>query len=86
LWEGECFVFDDRVAVKQDLELGSYEMCLSCGHPISETDKISPHYEEGMTCPYCYESLTPEKRSRQQEKLKQIKLNQKITENRHSRI
>lgn len=86
LWEGECFVFDERIAVRQDLELGSYEMCLSCGHPISAENKKSSHYEEGIACPYCYESLTPEKRSRQQEKLRQIKLSQKIPKNRESII
>ncbi|MGK7929976.1 MAG: rhodanese-related sulfurtransferase [Microcystaceae cyanobacterium] len=54
LWEGECFVFDERVAVKQGLSEGSYELCLSCGYPLSAEDKASPHYEEGISCPYCY--------------------------------
>lgn len=54
LWEGECFVFDERVAIKHGLEQGSYEMCLGCGHPISETDKLSPEYQEGVSCPHCH--------------------------------
>jgi UPF0176 protein len=73
-WEGECFVFDERIAVKHALATGSYDMCRSCGHPISEEDKTSPHYQEGISCPYCFESLTEEKRSRQQEKQRQIEL------------
>jgi UPF0176 protein len=65
MWEGECFVFDERVAVKEGLELGSHELCYACGHPISETDKKSPQYESHISCPQCYEQLTPEKKARQ---------------------
>lgn len=64
LWQGECFVFDERVAVDHNLEPGDYDLCLGCGHPISPADKASPHYEAGITCPHCYQDLTPEKRSR----------------------
>ena len=76
LWQGECFVFDQRVAVREGLEIGSHEMCLSCGHPIAEDDKASPHYQEGISCPYCFNSLTPEKRARQEARLQQIKRQQ----------
>lgn len=72
LWQGECFVFDERIAVKHGLEPGSYEMCRSCGHPIADKDKTSPHYEEGIACPYCYETLTSEKRVRQIERKRQL--------------
>ena len=65
MWEGECFVFDERVAVKEGLELGSHELCYACGHPISEADKKSPQYESHISCPHCYEQLTPEKKARQ---------------------
>ena len=78
LWKGECFVFDERVAVKHQLEIGSYEMCLGCGHPISETDQLAPEYEEGVSCPHCYDSLNPEKIAKQREKQRQI-LQQKKT-------
>ncbi|MFW6358571.1 MAG: rhodanese-related sulfurtransferase [Chroococcales cyanobacterium] len=71
LWEGECFVFDERVAVKEGLAEGSYEMCLSCGHPISEADKENEAYEEGISCPYCVHELTQEKRQRQLERQRQ---------------
>lgn len=74
LWEGECFVFDERVAVKHKLEEGSYDMCLSCGHPISDIDKQSPNYQEGISCPHCFDGLTQKKRMRQAEKQLQFKL------------
>lgn len=70
MWEGECFVFDERVAVKEGLKSGSYDLCYACGHPISEADKNSPHYESHISCPYCYEKLTPEKKARQEDRRK----------------
>jgi UPF0176 protein len=73
LWQGECFVFDHRVAVRHSLELGSYEMCWACGNPISEADKQSAQYEEGISCPHCFDEMTEEKRARQQEKYRQLK-------------
>ena len=73
LWQGECFVFDERVTVKHGLAIGNYELCYGCGHPISESDLASPYYEEGVSCPYCYENLTPEKKARQREKQQQRK-------------
>ncbi|WP_107666413.1 rhodanese-related sulfurtransferase [Cyanothece sp. BG0011] len=79
LWQGECFVFDERVAVKHQLETGSYEMCLGCGHPISEQDKTSNKYEEGVSCPHCYDSLTPEKMAKQREKQRQLWQKKKTT-------
>ena len=68
-WQGECFVFDQRIAIQQGLELGTYESCLSCGHPIAEVDLQSPKYEVGISCPYCFDSLTAAKRQRQQAKM-----------------
>lgn len=62
LWNGECFVFDGRVAVSHGLNLGQYESCYGCRNPISEEDTKSPFYERGVTCPHCYSTLTPEKR------------------------
>ncbi|WP_414541296.1 rhodanese-related sulfurtransferase [Nostoc sp. CCY0012] len=74
LWQGECFVFDERITVGHGLEKGSHELCFCCGHPISDADKASPKYEEGISCAYCFDSLTEEKRARQQEKWKQYQL------------
>ena len=65
LWQGECFVFDERVAVGQGLQPGSYDLCYACGNPISEADKAHTHYEPGIACPHCYTALTPEKRAKQ---------------------
>ncbi|MGS2716967.1 oxygen-dependent tRNA uridine(34) hydroxylase TrhO [Eionea flava] len=74
LWEGECFVFDNRVAVDHDLEKGQYDQCHGCRHPITEMDKQSPHYLAGVTCPRCYDQQTPEQRQRFTERQKQIQL------------
>lgn len=76
LWEGECFVFDERITVRHGLEPGTHELCFCCGHPISAADKTSPKYEQGISCPYCFDHLTPEKRIRQQEKWRQHQLQQ----------
>ncbi|MGA1473915.1 MAG: rhodanese-related sulfurtransferase, partial [Prochlorothrix sp.] len=70
LWDGECFVFDERVAVTHGLEPGHYAMCPSCGHPLSEADRQSPAYEWGISCPACVADLTPQKRQRQEMRLK----------------
>ena len=61
-WDGECFVFDYRVSVDKKLQPGSNELCFGCNMPITQEEKQSPHYEEGFTCPYCYEQLTEKKR------------------------
>lgn len=74
LWEGECFVFDNRVAVDHDLEKGQYDQCHGCRHPITEEDKQSPHYLAGVACPRCYDQQTPEQRQRFTERQKQIQL------------
>jgi UPF0176 protein len=70
LWQGECFVFDERIAVQHGLEPGTYDTCVSCGHPINSEDKLSPHYEQDICCPYCFDSLTPEKRERMKAKIR----------------
>jgi len=76
LWEGECFVFDERVAIRHGLIPGSHERCFGCGHPISASDQDSLQYEEGIACPYCFDHLTPEKRLRQQAKWRHYQLQQ----------
>jgi UPF0176 protein len=70
LWEGECFIFDQRVAVSHNLQTGNQELCFCCGYPVSEADKTSPEYEKNISCPHCFPSLTPEKRKRLQQKWK----------------
>lgn len=76
LWQGECFVFDQRIAVQHGLAPGTHDQCLSCGRPISDADKASPQYQEGISCPHCFDSLTEEKKLRQAEKLRQMRLAQ----------
>jgi len=73
-WRGECFVFDQRVAVQQGLEPGSYELCYGCGHPVSPEAKRLPGYEAGISCPRCVDQLTPDQRSRFEERRHQSEL------------
>ncbi|MBP6682765.1 MAG: rhodanese-related sulfurtransferase [Halioglobus sp.] len=74
LWQGECFVFDNRVAVNHKLEKGRYDQCYGCRHPITEQDKLSPQYQKGVCCPLCYDSLSPEQAARFRERQKQVEL------------
>ncbi|TEU21915.1 MAG: rhodanese-related sulfurtransferase [Gammaproteobacteria bacterium] len=74
LWEGECFVFDDRVAVKHNLEQGQYDQCHACRYPITQEDKQHPHYEKGVSCPRCHGSKNEDQVSRYREREKQIQL------------
>jgi UPF0176 protein len=74
LWLGECFVFDNRVAVNHALEQGSYSQCHACRMPITEADKDSDHYHPGVSCPNCFEKTTQLQRLRFAERHKQIEL------------
>ena len=74
LWEGECFVFDQRVTVKHGLEQGSYRLCYGCQQPISQSDRQSPHYKAGVCCPKCYHTLTPDRRARFENRQHQIQI------------
>jgi UPF0176 protein len=74
LWEGECFVFDNRVAVDHALQKGQYDQCNACRYPITEEDKQSPHYVEGVSCPQCYSKTSSEQKERYAEREKQVKL------------
>lgn len=73
-WQGECFVFDDRVSVKHGLELGEMELCHACRRPISQDDKASEHFIEGVSCPACHAERSEEDRARFAERQKQIGL------------
>lgn len=74
LWQGECFVFDNRVAVNHKLEKGIYDQCHGCRHPITEQDKQSEKYLEGVACPLCFDNQTPDQRARFAERQKQMQL------------
>jgi len=74
LWNGECFVFDDRVAVDHNLEKGQYDQCHACRHPITEDDKTSEFYIAGVSCHRCYADLSDEQKQRFSEREKQVQL------------
>ncbi len=74
MWQGDCFVFDGRVAVGHGLEQGQYDQCFACRYPITEQDKQSEHYVKGVSCPKCIDKYTEEQRSRFAERERQINL------------
>lgn len=74
LWEGECFVFDNRVSVGHGLKPGPYDLCHACRHPISEDDKKSEYYSQGVSCPNCFDTMSEEQRHRFSERQKQVAL------------
>ncbi len=74
LWEGECFVFDNRVAVNHDLDAGSYDLCHACRMPITEEDKQSALFEQGVSCPHCHDRLSEERKTSFRERERQIQL------------
>ena len=73
-WQGECFVFDDRVAVNHELARGQYDQCFACRHPITAEDQRSEKYQQGISCPRCFSALTEDKKARFSERQKQIEL------------
>jgi UPF0176 protein len=77
LWQGECFVFDNRITVKHNLKVGSYSMCSGCRKPISSIDKVSFKYEEGVSCPRCHSELSDTQKERFRMRQKQINLAKK---------
>jgi UPF0176 protein len=72
LWQGECFVFDQRVAVKHGLEVGEYDQCYACRMPLSPAELQSPQYTAGISCPHCYDKTTEQKRAALTERQKQV--------------
>ena len=98
-WQGECFVFDERVSVKHGLELGSMQLCHACRRPITAEDKASENFIEGVSCPACHEERSDDDRARFAERQKQISLARKrgkqhigvnprdaLAQNRHPRV
>ena len=74
LWEGECFVFDDRVSVNQDLTVGTYDMCHGCRMPITEDDKKLKEFIKGVACPKCFNTTTKDQKARYMSRQKQVDL------------
>jgi UPF0176 protein len=77
LWEGACFVFDERVAVGHGLEITGHKMCHGCLEPIMPEDLTSPLYEEGVACPKCADRLTDAQKASGRERQKQFELAKK---------
>ena len=74
MWQGECFVFDDRVAVDHQLNKGQYDQCHACRMPIKEEDKTKSQYKKGISCHHCIDTVTDEQRARYAEREKQMTL------------
>jgi UPF0176 protein len=77
LWEGACFVFDERVSVEHGLKEGNHKLCHACRSPITAEEVTSPHYEEGVSCSTCYPTRTEEDRDRYRQRQLQIALARK---------
>jgi UPF0176 protein len=73
-WQGECFVFDQRVAVNHRLEPGEHSLCHGCRMPLSAADRLLPSYREGVSCRHCLDLLAPEDRERFSERQRQVDL------------
>ena len=74
LWQGDCFVFDQRVAVGHGLVPSAYELCHACRRPVGETDRASPMFEPGASCPACHLEKTEEQRASARERHRQQRL------------
>ena len=77
LWKGECFVFDNRISLKHKLKQGTYSVCSGCRKPFSPKDKKSSKYEEGVSCPRCYDTLSNSQKTRFRMRQNQINLAKK---------
>jgi UPF0176 protein len=73
-WQGECFVFDERVAVGHGLAPGTHGLCRGCRMPVSPADRQSPLFEEGVSCPACHATRDDAKRAGYAERHRQVKL------------
>jgi UPF0176 protein len=74
LWDGECFVFDQRVSVGHALAEGSYDMCHACRHAIDDEDMNSPHFVPGVSCPKCFDQHSEKQKKRYADRQKQMEL------------
>ena len=73
-WEGECFVFDGRVAVNHQLEKGQYDQCFACRFPLDDAQKESPQYVPGVSCPRCHDAHSADQKKRFSERQRQMAL------------
>ena len=73
-WQGECYVFDQRVSVNHQLQPGSYSLCHACGLPVSPAQRLEPNYREGISCPHCIDRFSDADRERFAERQRQMHL------------
>ncbi|MFT7178511.1 MAG: UPF0176 protein [Oceanospirillaceae bacterium] len=74
MWQGECFVFDNRVTVNHQLEKGEYDQCHACRLPITKEEQTSEKFLEGISCPHCFDTHTLDQRQRYEERQRQMEL------------
>lgn len=74
LWQGECFVFDERVSVSHGLEEGGAELCRACRHPLTAAARASSLFEQGVSCPHCHDTRSAGDRLRYAERQRQVEL------------
>ena len=74
LWQGKCFVFDERVSVGHGLQHGPYELCRSCRHALDDVERASPHYVKGVSCAHCFDQTTPARKQGLAERQRQTEL------------
>ena len=74
MWQGDCFVFDERVTVDHELQRGDYTLCRGCRKALSQKDREAPEYEEGVSCAECIDSTTPERTERLRERQRQMQI------------
>lgn len=74
LWQGECFVFDERVSVGHGLEVGDYQLCHACRYPVSAVDREDERFEDGVSCPQCFGTFSDAKMASLRERQKQVRL------------
>ena len=73
-WQGECYVFDQRVSVNHQLQPGTYSLCHACGLPVSPAQRLEPSYREGISCPHCIDRFSDADRERFAERQRQMHL------------
>ena len=74
MWDGECFVFDQRVSVGHGLRQGPYDLCHACRFPITEAEKQADTYAPGISCPHCHDKMSEQQKARFTERQHQIEL------------
>ncbi len=82
-WDGECFVFDERVSLGHGLRQGEATLCRACRRPLTPADRQSIHFVEGVSCHHCHDARSEDDRARYAERHRQVELAQKRGSRRH---